>query len=202
MQMRVWNVPLVAALCSLVMLNGCATMVAGSATGFVAANPKDVGKMADDAWIKTQVVEKLTVSPQPDIMLNIHVEVNNGRVLLTGQTRDQDTAREAMRLAWEVQGVKEVINGIQLTQAKTIADTASDGWILAQIKSHLLFDRSIRSINYTIEVENGVVYVMGTARNGSELQSVTYTISRVAGVKRVVSFARLKDTKPIAKIGE
>jgi osmotically-inducible protein OsmY len=193
---------LVSLTCALSLLSGCAPMLAGSATGVVASNPKDLGQVSTDAWIKTQIVQALTVSPQPDMMLNIHVEVNNGRVLLTGQTLNQDTAREAVRLAWEVRGVKEVMNSIQLTHAKTIADTASDGWILAQIKSHLFFNQRVRSINYTIEVENGIVYVLGTARDGNELQIVTHTISRVSGVQRVVSYVRTRDSKPSVKIGK
>lgn len=188
--------------CALSMLSACAPMLAGGATGVIASNPKSISTVADDAWIRTQVTGLLTGSPQPDMMLNIHVEVSEGRVLLTGQTRNQDTAREAVRLAWEVRGVKEVINGIHLTDAKTIADTASDGWILTQIKSHLLFNQRVRSVNFTIEVENSVVYLLGTARDGGELQTVTDIISHVSGVERVVSYVRLKDSKPSVKLGK
>lgn len=184
------------------VLSGCATVAVGTATGVVASNPKDIPTVANDAWIRTQINTLLLTSSVKELVVDVHVEVSEGRVLLTGQTKDRQTAREAVSLAWSVEGVREVMNSIRLSEPKSVVNSASDMWIMTQVKSKLFFDQRIRSINYTVEVEDGVVYLLGTARDGSELQRATYAASKTSGVKRVVSYVRTQDSKPIAKIGQ
>jgi len=50
---------------------------------------------------------------------------------------------------------------------------ASDAWISTQIESKLLFTKDIKSVNYSVETIDGVVYLMGIAQDREELDAVT-----------------------------
>ena len=48
-------------------------------------------------------------------------------------------------------------------------DDAKDSWITARVRSEMVIDPDIRSVNYTIETANGSVYLIGSARSQGEL---------------------------------
>ena len=65
-------------------------------------------------------------------------------------------------------------------------DDAKDAWITARVRSELVLDRDIRSSNYTIDTENGSVYLIGSARSQGELYQTMRVARYVPRVKRVV----------------
>ena len=69
------------------------------------------------------------------------MQVYMGRVLLTGTVDTPEMRAEAVKLAWTAEGVKEVINEIQLAGAAGASGFARDTWISTQLKSALLFDK-------------------------------------------------------------
>src|SRR5690606_17590191 len=115
-----------------------------------------------------------------------------GRVLLTGKVNTPDTKVTAVRLAWQPNGVREVIDEIVVTDKDSIGDLTNDTWITTQVKSKLLFNKDVRSINYSVETVNAVVYLIGIARSQAELETATAIASTVKGVKRVISHVRLE----------
>ena len=58
---------------------------------------------------------------------------------------------DAVRLAWEAAGVKEVINEIQATSSGGTSGFARDSWISTKLKTRLTLDNQVVSINYTID---------------------------------------------------
>ena len=50
-----------------------------------------------------------------------------------------------------------------------------------------------QSLNYSIEVVNGVVYLIGIAQNQKELDAVIEISKKTYGVTSVISYVRLKD---------
>ena len=98
---------------------------------------------------------------------------------------------EAVRLAWQAEGVKEVINEIQIADSD-LGDFASDTWISTNLKSKLLFDSKIASINYSVETVRGVVYLIGVAQSQEELDRVTNHARSLEYVKKVVSYVKIK----------
>ena len=83
---------------------------AGS-TMVIAEGDKSLGSTIDDATIKIMVSGKL-LKEEKNLFLDIDVKVTEGRVLLTGIVQKQESRISAVRKAWEVEGVKEVINEI------------------------------------------------------------------------------------------
>ena len=116
----------------------------------------------------------------------IGVEVYDGRVLLTGLTKDTNVSDEAVRIAWKTRGVKKVINEIKLEKASTIADFAHDTWITTKLKSRMTFDKNILAINYLVETVNRSVYLLGVAQDAEELKRVVGHASSIDRVREVV----------------
>jgi len=174
-------------------LSACSAGVAagGAATvGVAAAEERTMGEVVDDTVISAQVNSNL-LQKNVDLFSKVGVEVVQGRVLLTGVVPKPEDRIEAARLAWKVDGVKEVANEIQVADTSSLLDYARDGWISTQLRSKVLLDKDIRSINYSIETVNGVIYLIGIAQNQAELDRVTAYARTIKYVRKVVSYVRV-----------
>ncbi len=191
--MKVRYIVLMMAMCSL--LTGCFAIAAGGVgvTGVGIVQERSFGKGIDDKTILAQINSLYLQEDVGNLFNNVDVEVNEGRVMLTGNVATAESRIQAVKLAWQPKGVKEVINEIQITNKTGIRDIAKDTWITAQVKSKLLFNKDVASINYTVDTVNGVVYLMGIAQNQTELDTVTFVASTIKGVQKVISHVRLKD---------
>lgn len=179
----------------LLSISACAPAVLGTVAGSgkVMAEERTLGETVDDTAIWSNIKHSYINARSTDLATKVGIEVNQGRVLLTGAVDNQDMVVEAVRLAWQPAGVKQVINEIQVTNYEGIRDYTTDSLITTQVKSKLLLDKHIKSVNYNVETVAGIVYLLGVAQNQEELDSATYLASSVRGVKRVVSHMKLKD---------
>jgi osmotically-inducible protein OsmY len=176
-------------------LSGCATLLigAGTETAVVAAQERSVGNAVDDTGILLSIKTLYAKHDAKDLLANVEVKSVEGRVLLTGNVDKVDSQIEAVRLAWQVSGVKEVINEIQINDQSGIWNYTKDVWISSQVRTRLLFGKKIKSINYSVITVNQVVYLMGVAQDQDELDRATNVASTTSYVQRVVSYVRLKD---------
>jgi osmotically-inducible protein OsmY len=181
-----------AAAIAMLTMGGCAPLIVGGAatTAVVAASqPRGIGGAISDTEIQAQI-NHFWFQHSIDMHSRLSTNVNQGTVLLTGRAKDPEMRLDAVRLAWQANGVKEIINEIVVDDGSTLTDSARDTWIGTQLRSKLMFDRDISSINYSIETVNGVVYLMGNARDPAELERVTGHARSLPYVKRVVSYVR------------
>ncbi|WP_245593390.1 BON domain-containing protein [Azospirillum halopraeferens] len=172
---------------------GCAPIAIGGAAvgaGVAASQDRGLGGFISDAEIQAQI-NHLWFQHSMDLHRRLDMTVDNGRVLLLGRASDAQMRLDAVRLAWQVRGVREVINEIQIDTASGMLDSARDTWISTQLRGKLTFDGAIRSQNYSIDTVNGVVYLMGVARNQEELDRVVDHARRLPYVQRVVSHVSL-----------
>ena len=176
-------------------LSSCAALIIGGGGegARVVAQERSAGNAVDDAGIVLKIKNLYAQNDFKDLLANVEIKVIEGRVLLTGNVDKPDSQIQGVRLAWQVSGVKEVINEIQLNDKAGFSNYARDLWISTQIKSRLLFEKHIRSVNFSIITVNQVVYIMGIAQDQDELERVTYVCSTTSYVERVVSYVRLKD---------
>ena len=183
------------ALMSLFLLTGCITAAigAGTETAVVAAQERSVGNAVDDAGILLAIKTLYAKQDVKDLLANVEVKSVEGRVLLTGNVDKPDSQIEAVRLAWQVSGVKEVMNEIQISDKSGFWNYTKDVWISSQVRTRLVFGKDIRSINYSVITVNQVVYLMGIAQSEDELARATNVASTTSYVQRVVSYVRLKD---------
>ena len=178
---------------SLLALTACAApgIVAGAATaGLAVAQERSIGTVIDDTAIELQIQHYL-LQASDGLFIRVGIEVHEGRVLLTGVVPAPDDRVEAVRQAWQVNGVLEVINEVQVSDRAGITDYLRDVKITSQLRFKMLRDRDISDVNYTVETVNGIVYLMGIARSRPELDKVTTHARNIAGVQKVFSHVRL-----------
>ena len=172
---------------------GCLEMAVGAtaAGGVAAAQERSVGGAIDDKTLLIRVNEKI-LRKDERLFGRVDVDVLESRVLLTGVVPTPEDRVEAARLAWQADGVKEVLNELQVDDKSGILDFAKDSWITTQLRAKMLADRFVFDINYTIDTVNGTVYVLGIAQNQAELERVTNHARNLSGVRKVISHAKLK----------
>lgn len=179
-------------------LCGCAVPLivgGGAAVGTLAYKEKGVGGSISDSEISVKIKNKL-YRYSADLYAQVGVNVQLGDVLLTGFVKDEEFSLEAEKRAWQVVGVKSVLNNIEVTEKagtvkQELGSVPLDSWITTKIKSQLLFNETIKSLNFSIKTVNGVVYIMGIGRSQSEVDKVLKVASETASVKKVVNFVRL-----------
>lgn len=188
--------PVVAAaiLASAALLSGCAGAVigAGATTATAAAEDRGLEGAVEDAKIRAEI-NHLWFQRDVEMYRQVTLTIKEGRVLLTGTVPNPEARVEAVRLAWQAAGVREVLNEIQVHGDSGFSDYAQDVAISQKMKTRLLFDREIRNINYTVDVNDQVIYLMGIAQNDAELQRVIAYARDISGVKGVVNHVRLKN---------
>jgi len=163
---------------------------AGAATGVAAAQERGLVTSAKDTAISIQIQE-LWFRTNYEMFGKLSTSVSEGRALLTGKVEDPEMRVEAVRLAWQVEGLREVINEIEVVNTSSMIDSARDFWITTQLRAQITFDKDVHSINYSIDTVNGTVFLMGIARNQAELDRVTNHARNLAYVRRVVSYVRV-----------
>jgi len=175
-------------------LSGCAGVVIGGvATGaYALAQERSVGAAYDDVGIKLAVNNTIS-NNLPEAYGGIETEIVEGRVLLAGYVPTPEDRAEIIRLTWEVDGVRKVINELQIGDAASFRDLAADSWITTQLRTQLISDLDITDINYNIETINGTVYIIGIGQDQGEIDRVTGHAATISGVQRVVSYAITKD---------
>ena len=166
-------------------------VAAGAEVGVAAGSERGVGGAISDTKIQTSI-DGLYLDSGLKIFRDITVTVQEGRVDLTGKVEKPEERVEAVRLAWQAAGVRQVIDDIQVTDQSGIMDYGRDTIIATKLRTKLLFDSKIKNINYTVDVENGVIYVMGIAQDQDEIDRVLAYARDIEGVKKVVNNVILK----------
>lgn len=168
---------------------------AGASAGVAASQERGLVTAVDDTAIAADI-NRLWLAHDASLFLDITTSVHEARVLLTGTVKTPEERVDAVRLAWQARGVREVLNEIQVTAGSGLINYARDRQITTALRSRLLLDREIADINYSIDTVNGTVYLMGIAQNQAELSRVINHGRAVTYVRHIVSHVRLKDEVP------
>ena len=179
---------------SFFFISGCqsAYVATMSKAVLIDKEERSFNNFVEDTIILAQL-KNAYFSNNEKIFFNVSVEVTEGRVLLTGSVEQIDERIEATKLAWSIEGVSEVINEIQISNDEGILDYADDLIMKTKINAKLLLDKDILNLNYSVEVVNGIVYLIGIAQNQEELNLVIDISENTYGVENVINYVRLKD---------
>ena len=164
----------------------------GATTMVVAEGDRSLGTVIDDATIKVGIAQKF-ISAEETLFLNIDVSVIEGRILLTGIVNTQEARIDAIRKVWEVEGVQEVINEIEVGEKLTIKEYGKDLWITTQIKGIAAKTLGLRGLSYNFETIKGKVYVAGITSKKEQLDNLIESIKGVKGVKEIVNYVIVKE---------
>ena len=180
------------------ILSSCSPMGAivttTSAGAVVAEGDRTVGEAVDDTAIKIKIAEKFAKS-KSGIFLDVDTTVRVGTVLLTGIVDSQEIRIETVKLVWEVSGVKEVINEIDVGDKQNIKQYTSDLWISSQVRAKTLANLGFSALTYNFETINGEVHIMGVAPNSNESESVIGVIKKIKGVKKISNHIIIKEAQ-------
>ena len=87
------------------------------------------------------------------------------------------------------------LNEIQIVSEKSLKTTAKDLAASAQLRANLIGDQEISSLNYSIDVVNGIVYLSGVAANEKERERVITHAQALRFAKKVVNYIILSTDK-------
>lgn len=182
-----------AVLCGLVSACSPTGMVLGlgAMAGTAATQERGFSTAIDDARIRLEI-NKLWAENESEFLLRLGLTIHEGRVLLTGILPNARLRALAVRLAWQPEGVREVINEVEVGEGGGLVGMATDSWIATQLKTSNLFDGGVLSVNYSVEVVNGVVYLLGIAQDADEHHRVVTHARSIDNVRKVVSYVRIK----------
>jgi len=172
----------------IILLNSCA------AVNVTTSSVKEKGiKEAISDGIIDAGVNKQFFNHDVNMFMNVEIEVVEGRVLLTGSVKQSKHRLDAVKLAWKVLGVREVINEIDITEKGGVKQYLIDVKIKTQMRYKIIADKEISSINYNFEVVNGILYIIGIAKNKKELKKIVKHANTIGSVLKVVSHVIMKD---------
>jgi osmotically-inducible protein OsmY len=185
-----------AAIALLFLLTGCTPfdlLLGGGATAGVAASEeRGINGSLSDAKIGTQISAEWA-HKNSNTFIALGLSVYDGRALITGVLKTQQDVDDAIKIAWGVDGVREVINEIIIDPSGVTGTFASDSFIVAQLKGKLLIDKDVSAVNYSIDAVRGIVYLMGVAQSQDELDRVIGYARNIRYVQKVVNHVLLKD---------
>jgi osmotically-inducible protein OsmY len=168
---------IIAAFIAIIALSGCATerTLGGTFRG-----------IGSDATLKS----KLFADRRHDYS-DIDLTLSEGRLLLTGTMRSEEGRAVLVERARVVKGVKEVIDEVIVSDKTSRGQGWDDSEIDRTLKTRWMTARGVDSRNYKVSVSQGVVYVIGRARDDQELQHALAIARDVKGVSRVVSYVNV-----------
>ncbi|PDH57605.1 MAG: transporter [SAR116 cluster bacterium MED-G06] len=175
------------------LLSGCAPAIVGVGTAAVAASSTEKGltTSVSDSVIYTKIQDRF-IQEDASLSTVVDLTVNDAAVLMTGKVKTPEEKVLATRLAWEVRGVREVINELQVTDTSSIKDVAKDLAASAQLRGKLIADSSVSSLNFSIDVVNGTVYLSGVAADAEEMNRVVGHARELRFAQQVVNYITLR----------
>ena len=176
----------------------CLTAVIGAAAllGACASSPTLSGSIEDigsDAELKA-----ILFADRTHDYSDVDLTVFEGRLMLSGTIPSEDGRRKLVENAWKADGVTQVIDEIFVGDDTAFGQGVEDSRIDGAIRVKYLTDGDVRSANYKMSVSNGVVYILGVARDQRELDEALKKASETAGVRSVVSHVVLRSFPPPA----
>ena len=175
------------------LFSGCAPAALGVGTAAVAASSTEKGlsTSVSDSLIFTKIQDNF-LQTDASLPAVVDVTVNDGAVLLTGKVKTPEEKVLATKLTWEVRGVREVVNEIQVTDKSSIKDIAKDFAASAQLRGKLIADSGVSSLNFSIDVVNGTVYLSGVAADAEEMNRVVSHARDLRFAQQVVNYITLR----------
>ena len=176
-------------ICLLFVVQSCGPLLGTIGVVSLGAHSKQkgLGTTINDNIIKTKI-SNFIFKFDENLIPDTKIFVNNGSVLFTGKVKVPENKIEITKLAWSVKGVKEVNNELQVIDKSSIKNIARDLASLGEIRARLISDKSINSLNFSIDVVNDKVYLSGIAKDKSEILRVKDHAVSARFVKEVYNY--------------
>jgi len=192
---------LVSIILILILLNGC---VGASSKGVfgtgvsIALDPRSVGTQIDDGIMDKNLDAKLLLMNK-NYLLSISTQVLDGRIFVTGKVDDPEEKLKITKLAWEIEGTRSVKNDLKIKEKFNFKQSAKDVLITSQLRTALIFNKKIKSANYSIDTYKKKIYIYGIAETGEEQSLVIEEAKQILDVEDVISSILLLEDLRVQK---
>mgnify|MGYP002850740971 FL=1 len=139
----------------------------------------------DDTLMQKNLVARLTLTDKK-YFLGTQIEVLDGRIFITGKVNEPEEKLKITKLAWETKGVRSVNNAIEIRGKKNFKSSAQDVLITTQLRTAMIFNKKIKSSNYTLETINKKIYIFGISFNEDEKKEVIKEAEEVYNSEKVI----------------
>ncbi len=170
------------------LLNSC---VGSSSVGVfgsgvsVAFDPRTVGMQIDDSIMQKNLIGRLALT-EKKYLISLGVKVLDGNIFLTGKVDEPEEKLKITKLAWETKGVRSVKSAINIKGQTNFKNTAKDILITSQLRTAMIFNKSIKASNYNIDTINGKTYIFGIAITKDEKKAVINETKNIYGLKEII----------------
>ena len=178
-------------------LQSCAPPIIGG-VGAIAfsssAQEKGLGTSINDKVIFIKLRNAI-YDWDPSVSEQVSISVDNGSILVTGQLDNVDKKINLTKVIWEISGVKEVNNKVQISETNNFKNIAKDLASLGEIKARLMASKELNSLNFSIDVVNNIAYISGIASSEEEISIVTQIAKNARFIKEVQNFVKINKDK-------
>ena len=178
----------IAACTLLALLSGCNNQQGLSGT----ATPTTIGTEVDDSVITTKI--RTALMSNDDVKsLDVKVKTRKGEVMLSGFADNQAQIDRIITVAKGIEGVKAVDNQLSLKEGKqSVGHKIDDSVITTQVKSALLADPVMKSLDVSVTTRNGEVQLSGFVDNAVQMTHAVDVAKGTNGVSGVVNHMSIK----------
>ena len=151
-----------------------------------------VGMDIDDT-VLTAKVKSALLGDQELKSFDIKVETRKDLVLLSGFVDSLVRAERAITIASTVDGVKGVENRMTIKEGSTtVGNKVDDSIVTTKVKSALLSDPDVKSIDIAVVTRKGQVQLSGFVDNQAQIDRALVATRAVEGVQGVVNEMSIK----------
>ena len=182
----------------------CAGCVGISTTGMfgtgvsVALDPRSLGTQIDDSVMQKNITARLILRDK-SYLISIKTKVLDGRIFLTGKINNPEEKLYLTKLAWETKGARSVKNDVKIKEDFNFQQSAKDLLITSQLRTALIFNRNVKSINYKIDKYKKKIFIYGISLNEAERKEVINEAKEILDVKDVIASIFLVEDLRIQK---
>ena len=186
---------------TLIFLNGC---VGASSKGVfgtgvsIALDPRTLGTQIDDGIMDKNLDAKLLLLNK-NYFLSVNTQVLDGRIFITGKVDDPEEKLKITKLAWEIQGARSVKNDLKIKEKFNFKQSAKDVLITSQLRTAIVFNKKIKSANYSIDTYKKKIYIYGIAETKEEQSLVIEEAKQILDVEDVISSILLLEDLRVQK---
>ena len=173
----------------LFFLHGCVGTASKGVFGTgvsIALDPRTVGTQIDDSIMQKNLVARLTLTDKK-YLLTIGIKVIDGRFFLTGKVDNPEEKLQITKMAWETKGTRSVRNDIKIKEKFNFKASAKDLLITSQLRTAIIFNKKIKSANYSIDTYKKKIYVYGIATTEDERREVINEAKQILDVEDVIA---------------
>ena len=185
----------------LIFINGCVGTSSKGVFGTgvsIALDPRTLGTQIDDSIMDKNLDGRL-LKMNKSYFLSVKTKVLDGRIFITGKVDNPEEKLKITKLAWETKGVRSVRNDIKIKEEFNFKQSAKDILITSQLRSALIFNKSIKAVNYNIDTYKKKIYVYGIAKTSEERSEVIKEAKQILDVKDVIASILLVEDLRIQK---